>query len=237
MVGPDYAVPPAPVPHEYKELDGWKIAEPRDDIDRGDWWAVYNDLELDGLLQEVDVNNQNIVLAEAAFHQSVAMVTQARSSLFPALAVGYIPTRWHEGKKAAAAFGEPATSAVTQTTVTLSPQVSWTLDVWGQIRRQVESDISAAQASAANFANVKLLARTQLATAYFNLRAADSLQWLLDETVATYREIYEIADAKYKRGTVSIYDVITAKTQMQTALAQRWVSPPNVQSSSMRLRF
>lgn len=220
MVGPDYAIPPAPVPHEYRELEGWKIATPRDDMDRGDWWSVYNDPELESLLHEVDVNNQNIVVAEANFHQSVAMVTQARSSLFPALALAYIPTRWHEGPKAQAAQGVPSSTGTTQTTVTVAPNVTWTLDVWGKIRRQVESDVSAAQASAADFANVRLLARTQLAQAYFNLRSADSLQRLLDDTVATYREIYEIADAKYKRGTVSIYDVITSKTQVQTTLAQ-----------------
>lgn len=220
MVGPDYAIPPAPVPHEYKELEGWKIATPHDDIERGDWWSVYNDQELDGLLHEVDVNNQNIVVAEANFHQSVAMVTQARAGLWPVLSLAYIPTRWHEGPGAAAAYGVATGTATTQTTVTVAPNATWTLDVWGKIRRQVESDISAAQASAADYANARLLARTQLAQAYFNLRAADSLQRLLDDTVVTYREIYKIADAKYKRGTVSIYDVITSKTQVQTTLAQ-----------------
>lgn len=219
-VGPDYELPPAPVPTEFKELDGWKIATPRDEMERGDWWSVYNDPTLDGLLQQVDVNNQNIAAAEAAFHQSAAMVQQARAALWPILGVSYIPTRWHEGPGASAAYGFPTATGTTQTTVTLAPEVSWTIDVWGETRRQVESNIAAAQASAANFANARLLARTQLAQAYFNLRATDSLQRLLDDTVAAYRKTYEIADARYKRGTVSIYDVITAKTQVQTTLSQ-----------------
>jgi NodT family efflux transporter outer membrane factor (OMF) lipoprotein len=219
-VGPDYVPPAAPVPNEFKELEGWKIATPADDVERGDWWSIFGDQTLDGLLREVDVNNQNIATAEAAFHSSAAMVQQARAALFPILGVSYIPTRWHEGAAAADAYGSSSPSATTQTTVTLSPEVAWTIDVWGQTRRQVESDIGTAQASAANLANAGLLARTQLAQAYFNLRAADSLQRLLDETVADYRKIYEIADARYKRGTVSIYDVITAKTQVQTTLSQ-----------------
>jgi len=219
-VGPDYETPPAPVPAEFKELQGWKIATPHDDADRGDWWSVYGDPTLESLLRAVDVNNQNIVAAEAGFHQSAAMVQQARAGLFPALSVGYIPTRWHEGTGAAKAYGFQAQNPVTQTTVTLAPQVAWNIDVWGQTRRQVESDIGAAQASAANFANARLLARTQLALAYFNLRSADSLQRLLDDTVAAYRKIYRIAQARYDRGTVSLYDVITAKTQVQTTLAQ-----------------
>jgi NodT family efflux transporter outer membrane factor (OMF) lipoprotein len=219
-VGPDYVLPPAPVPYEFKELEGWKIATPSDGVERGDWWSIFGDQTLDQLLREVDVNNQNIAAAEAAFHQSAAIVQQARAALFPALGVSYIPTRWHQGAAAAAAYGSAAPSAITQTTVTLAPEVAWTLDIWGETRRQVESDIAAAQGSAADLANAGLLARTQLAQAYFNLRAADSLQRLLDETVAAYRKTYEIADARYKRGTVSIYDVITAKTQVQTTLAQ-----------------
>ena len=148
------------------------------------------------------------------------MVQEARAALFPTLGLSYVPTRWHEGASAAVAYGSTSPTATTQTTVTLAPEVAWNIDVWGQTRRQIESNIGTAQASAANFANTKLLARTQLAQAYFNLRAADSLQRLLDDTVAAYRKTYEIADARYKRGTVSIYDVITAKTQVQTTLSQ-----------------
>jgi NodT family efflux transporter outer membrane factor (OMF) lipoprotein len=220
-VGPDYVPPPAPVPVAFKELEGWKIATPSDDVERGDWWSVYGDQMLDQLLRQVDVNNQNVAAAEASFRRSTAMVQEARAGLFPILRATYSPNRWHEGPGAQEAFsGTPASNANTQTSVSLSPVLSWNFDVWGKIRRQVESDIGAAQASAADYANARLLARTQLALAYFNLRAADSLQRLLDDTVAAYRTTYKIAQAKYDRGTVSIYDVITAKTQVQTTLAQ-----------------
>jgi NodT family efflux transporter outer membrane factor (OMF) lipoprotein len=219
-VGPDYVPPAAPVPPQFKELDGWKIASPYDDVDRGDWWAAYDDPLLDDLLRQVDVNNQNIAAAEAAFRQSAAMVQQARAGLFPALAFGYSPNRWHEGAAAAASFGEAGASAVTATTVTMGPQVTWDIDIWGKIRRQVESDIDAAQASAADLANARLLSRTQLAAAYFNLRAADSLQKLLDDTAKGYEEIFEITEARYRQGVSSLYDVSTAETQVKTAQAQ-----------------
>ena len=220
-MGPDYEPPAAPVPYEFKELEGWKIATPSDGVERGDWWSVYGDEMLDQLLREVDVNNQNVAAAEAAFHQSTAMVQEARAGLFPVLSASYSPNRWHEGPGAQEAFsGSPSSGAITQTSVSLSPALSWNFDVWGKIRRKVESDIGAAQASAADYANAALLARAQLALAYFNLRATDSLQRLLDDTVAAYRTTYKIAQAKYDRGTVSIYDVITAKTQVQTTLAQ-----------------
>jgi NodT family efflux transporter outer membrane factor (OMF) lipoprotein len=220
MVGPDYENPGAPMSAEFKELDGWKIATPRDDIDRGDWWSVYDDPTLSGLLREVDVSNQTIISAEAAYRQSVALVQQARAGLFPSLAFSYAGSRWHQGAEALAAQGFAGFPATTLTTVTMEPQLIWTADVWGKLRRQVQSNVNLAQASAADLANVRLSARTQLALAYFNLRAADSLQKLLHDTVAQYRAAYEITQDRHRVGAASDYDVEIAGTQMDTARAQ-----------------
>lgn len=220
MVGPDYQTPGAPMSAEFKELEGWKIATPRDDVDRGDWWSVYHDDTLSTLLHEVDVSNQNIAAAEAAFRKSVAIVQQARSGLFPMLAFSYAGSRWHQGSEALAAQGFDGFPATTLTTVTMEPQLAWTADIWGKIRRQIQSDVSLAQASAADLANARLSARTQLALAYFNLRSADSLQRLLHETVADYKATYAITEDRYRVGTASDYDVEIAGTQLETARAQ-----------------
>jgi NodT family efflux transporter outer membrane factor (OMF) lipoprotein len=220
MVGPDYVIPSAPVPAEFKELDGWKIATPGDEMDRGDWWAIYGDDNLSALLHEVDVSNQNIAAAEAGFRQSVALVQQARSGLFPSLGFSYAASRWHQGADALAAQGFQGFPPVTLSTFTMEPELAWTADVWGKLRRRIESDVALAQASAADLANARLSARTQLAVAYFNLRAADSLQQLLADTVAQYRKTYEITQDRYRVGTASDYDVETAGTQLDTAIAQ-----------------
>ena len=67
MVGPDYKRPDAPVPVTYKELAGWKQATPLDGIDRGAWWSIYNDPELDQLERQVVISNQNVKSFEAAY--------------------------------------------------------------------------------------------------------------------------------------------------------------------------
>lgn len=221
MVGPDYELaPPTPMSAEFKELDGWKIATPRDEMDRGDWWAVYDDETLNALLREVDVSNQNIAAAEAAYRLSVTLVQQARTGLFPSLAFSYAGSRWHQGADAVAAQGFAGFPAVTVSTVTMTPQLAWVADVWGKIRRQVESNVSLAQATAAELAGARLSARTQLAIAYFNLRASDSLEQILHETVVQYGRTYEIAVDHRRVGTASDYDVETAGTQLETARAQ-----------------
>jgi NodT family efflux transporter outer membrane factor (OMF) lipoprotein len=218
-LGPDYEPPPVPVPYDFQELPGWKIARPSDGIDRGDWWAIYGDPTLDSLERQVDVSNQNIAAAEAAYRQSVALVRQARSELFPTIGLRYSPNRWHEGAAASDAAGDSGATSTTKTTVTLDTLATWDIDVWGRIRRTIESNVADAQASAADLANAKLLAQTQLALAYFNLRAADSLQNLLDTTVNAYKRTLTITKARFDRGVVSRYDVIASKTQLRTTEA------------------
>lgn len=222
-VGPDYIPPPAPVPPAFKELKGWKIAEPLDTFDRGAWWSVYHDDVLDGLMRQVEVSNQNLAAADAAFRQAAAIVQQARAQLFPVFGLDYNAVRSHTGPAAAAAgSGSPGQAiglAQTRTTVTLETTGSWDLDVWGKIRRTIESDVANAQASEADLANARLSAQTQLATAYFNMRAADSLQRILNESVANFKRTQKITENQYNQGTVARSDVVVAQTQVKTTEA------------------
>ena len=214
-LGPDYKPPGAPVPPAYKELKGWKLAAPRDHLDRGAWWSIYHDPTLDALERQVDVSNQTLAAAEAAYRQAVALVQQARAALFPTVDILYNPTRSHSSSVAS-----DTGTGFTRTRVTLETTASWDIDLWGKVRRMIESNIDLAQASAADLANARLLAQNQLAIAYFNLRAADSLRSLLERTVADYQRAQTITENKYQQGTVARSDVITAQTQVKTVEAQ-----------------
>jgi NodT family efflux transporter outer membrane factor (OMF) lipoprotein len=208
-VGPDYARAPAPVPEKFKELKGWKVATPSDTVERGAWWSVYKDTALNGLARQVEISNQTVAASAAAYEQARAVIREAQAGLFPTVTANYSVTRSHSG----AAVGG---AGVATTTTTYNPQANaaWTLDVWGSIRRQIEANTSAAQVSAADLANAKLSAQAQLAIAYFNLRAADSLRILLDKTAAEYKRTLEITKNQYGSGTVTRADVIAAETQL-----------------------
>src|SRR5215472_13149805 len=82
-VGPDYMRPPAPVPAMFKENAGWTPASPQEAASWEMWWAIYNDPVLDQLEREVDISNQNLKAAEAAFRAATAEVSVQRSALFP----------------------------------------------------------------------------------------------------------------------------------------------------------
>ena len=204
-VGPDYLKPAAIVPVHYKEIKGWKVAAPRDDFPKGAWWRVFHDSELDRLEPTVAVSNQTLKADEANYRQALAMIAEARAGLFPT--IGADPTLSRSGPPGIDHLNAEITG-------------SWTLDVWGKVRRQIEQFGAAAQASDAELANAKLSAQSALALAYVQLREADSLRDLLADTVKQYQRSLEITQNQYNAGTTAKSDVITAQAQLLAAQAQ-----------------
>jgi NodT family efflux transporter outer membrane factor (OMF) lipoprotein len=230
-VGPDYSREPAPVPTEYKELKGWKFARPSDDVDRGDWWSVYRDRGLNELLPQVEISNQTVAASAAAYEQARAIIREGQSALFPTATAEYDATRTRTGALAGTTGGSAVGSTLLRnrytTQYTAPINGTWDIDVWGKIRRQLESDTSAAQASAADLDNAKLSAQAQLAIAYFNLRAADSLHDILIRTVKELSETYRVTLNKFNAGYgpsttagITSADVALAHAQVLNAQAQ-----------------
>lgn len=216
-VGPDYIPESAPVPTTFKELKGWKAATPSDSLPRGNWWAFYKDTNLNVLIEQVEISNQNVAVQAAAYEQARALIREAQAALFPTLSASYTATRSHVGAAAGGTSTANVTGQAGTTTSNFVPGVSstWDLDVWGKVRRQIESNASAAQVSAADLANVKLIAQATLATAYYNLRTADALQALLLRTVQEYKRTLEIVRNQFKAGySVTEADVAAAEGQV-----------------------
>ena len=219
-IGPDYSPAPAPVPTEFKELKGYKHATPRDDVDRGDWWAAYRDPRLAELLREVEISNQTVAASAAAYEEARAVIRQAQAQLLPTATAGYNVTRTRTGPLFGAGGG-PGGPGAYKTLYTAPINGTWDLDVWGKVRRLIESDTAAAQSSAADLDNAKLSAQAQLATAYFDLRATDSLRDLFMRTVALDKKTLGIVQNQFNAGySVTAGDVATAQAQLDSAQAQ-----------------
>lgn len=211
LVGPDYARPSVETPLNFKEArtvppKGWTAIVPNDAAPRGAWWSIFHDPILDRLLRLVDVDNQSLRQALSAYEQARAVVQQARAQLFPTV-IG-APSLRRSGS------GQDA-----RTSLTLQGSASWEFDLFGRIRRGIESSTASAQASAANLALVRLTIQSELATNYFQMRYQESLQRLLAETIAAYRKSLQIAQNQYAAGVAARSDVITAETQLQTTQA------------------
>ncbi|MUZ75396.1 efflux transporter outer membrane subunit [Agrobacterium vitis] len=206
-VGPDYLKPGVVTPVVFKEAPkGWKVAEPGNGMTRGPWWSVYRDPLLDGLVPQVAISNQNLKAYEAAYREAQAVVRETRSSLFPTVTASPSITR-------------ARSSAVTATTQTAEVTGSWDIDLWGKVRREIESNQAAAEASAAELADLTLSAQAELVTDYFELRYQDSLARLLNDTVAAYGRSLKITQNQYAAGVASRSDVITAQTELASTRA------------------
>jgi NodT family efflux transporter outer membrane factor (OMF) lipoprotein len=222
-VGPNYHRPSAPVPAAYKEAAkaaGWKIGEPHDAIDRGAWWSLYRDPVLDRLERQVDVSNQTLKGDEAAFRQAEALATEARAGLYPVLTANGSAQRSRSAGGGFGAGGGGGGGGAISNLFTLSEDASWTPDLWGRVRRLVEGAEANAQASAATLAGARLSAQGSLASDYLQLRVADELKRLLEESVKAFSEALRITQNQYKAGTAAQSDVAQAQAQLEQTRAQ-----------------
>lgn len=214
MVGPEYVRPTVETPAVYKEVDGWKVAQPQDDSLRGAWWEIFNDPQLTALEARIDIANQNVAAAEAQFRQARALVREARASYFPIVTMGLGVTR------ARTPALTPGAAARTVTSYSLPLDVSWELDVWSRIRRTAESNQANAQVSAADLEAVRLSLQAAVAQAYFQLRTYDAQRELLERTVAAYQKSVDLTKNRYVGGVAAQAEVVQAETQLKTTQAQ-----------------
>ena len=203
--------PPAieAMPAAFKEAGAtWAPAAPADALDRGPWWELFNDPELNRLASEVQLSNQNIAAAVAAYAQAQAVVRQQRAGLLPSVSLSGSATR---------TGGDGASRSGTSTQASLG--VDWAPDLWGRLQGGVDAAQASAQASEADLASARLSAVGTLASAYFQLREADAEIDLLQATVEGYERSLHIARNRYAAGVAAQTDVLQAQTQLANARA------------------
>ena len=188
---------------QFKEIKGWKIATPRANESKGEWWSVFHDPELDQLMRVVVVSNQTVKADEANYREALALINEARAGLFPTVN----------------GTGSATRDSPSSTILTAEASGSWTLDIWGQVRREIEAQQAGAELSAATLANATLSEQSLLALAYVTLREDDSLEDLLEKTVVEFKHSLTITQNQYNAGTAAKSDVITAQAQVLNAQA------------------
>jgi NodT family efflux transporter outer membrane factor (OMF) lipoprotein len=232
MVGSKYKQPSAPVPPAFKEAppQGWKEAQPNDGVIRGKWWEIFHDPVLNALEEQVAISNQNVLAAEANYRSAKAAVRVARSALFPAVTVAPAITVSQSGGGGSRGLISSGTGVINSggvsginTFYSLPFDVTWQADIWGSIRRSVNSNTDLAQASDADLENARLLYQSELASDYFQLRGVDAEQNLFVETVRSYRDYVELTRHRFEGGIATDADVAQAETQLydaQTSLTE-----------------
>jgi NodT family efflux transporter outer membrane factor (OMF) lipoprotein len=233
VVGPKYHAPTPQAPAAYKESpaqfkedQGWTVAQPADAKLRGKWWEIFNDPELNALEEQLDINNQNIKLYFENFMEARAVVREARSQYFPTLSVA--PSVNHSrpsanlgaGAVAGAGATTTTTAAPVQSTVYSLPlEASWEPDLWGKVRNTVREAQYAAQVSAADLENERLTEQASLAQYFFEIRGQDKLQQIFDETVKADEKSLELTRSLYDSGIDDQISVVEAEATLKSAQA------------------
>jgi NodT family efflux transporter outer membrane factor (OMF) lipoprotein len=239
VVGPNYVRPKAPVPDTFKEnKKEWKIAAPQNINYKNEWWRIFHDEKLNELESQLNQANQNIINAYYNYQQACALVAEAAANYFPTLTGSANVNRQKSGGSSSnsnitaassangsnavggSGSGGSSSSGNISTVNQISFNAAWELDIWGAVRRQVESSAANAQANAALLAATRLSMQASLAQFYFELRGVDADQRLLNETVASYQKSLQLTKNQYKAGVVARSDVIQAQALLEGAQSQ-----------------
>ena len=221
MVGPKYVKPVAPAPPgfkettEWKEGDGWKVAQPDDASLRNKWWEAYGDPKLNELEEQVEPSNYSLKVAEANFRQARAAIRFNRAAEAPSIgtspSVSSVRTSANQPYFASSQVNNGSGE------FTLPVDLSYEIDLWGRVRRTVAASREQAQASAADLATVRLSLQAELAIDYFEVRSADAQEKLLIDTVKAYSQALDLTKDRFVGGAAPKSDVAQAQTQLDQA--------------------
>ncbi|TCK84342.1 efflux transporter outer membrane subunit [Paraburkholderia sp. BL9I2N2] len=223
MSGPNYHTPSVQVPESFKEGTDWQRAHanPQGSLSSV-WWREYHDDRLTQLVEQSLEVNQSIVAAEAAYQLSLAIVQVNTASLFPMVMANASGSRTGTGANAASAAGNAtvgSTVAGVRNTVSVSAAASWEIDLWGAIRREIESAKESAQATDAQLAGERLSIAASVATNYFRLRQADiDIQSLKQQQDIDARILVMMRGA-FVQGEASNDQVLAAQDTLEVVVA------------------
>lgn len=219
VTGPKYERPAVTVPSDFKE---WKTAHPSDDTIHGKWWEMYSDPDLNSLEERVNLSNQNIAQAFAAFQQARAIVKEARAQYFPTASVvasASVQSSQTGQQIVSPGASSPLVVSPSNTQYIVAADATWAPDLWGRISNLVKQDIANAQVSAADLENQRLIQQATLAINYYELRSQDVLIQLYRDTIDAYKKSLQLTKNLFVTGIDSDEAVAQAETQLATTEA------------------
>ena len=204
----------------------WQAAAPKDAIPKGAWWQLFHDAELDQLEQELLQANQSLTAARDRLSQARSQARIASSAYFPAVSAD--PSGQREEVAANRPFAGGELPPFTQNNFTVPFSVSYELDLFGRVRRNLEAANASLQESAATLENVRLVLTAELAADYFNLRELDREAGVVRQSVEIQQKGLDLVNRRHEGGVANGLEVAqqaalldSTATQLQLVLQQR----------------
>lgn len=219
-VGPNYHRPSVPAAPTWKEEPPWRAATPQDSIPKGEWWMIFSDSELNDYETRAVKANPTIDVARYQLEQARASARITQSGLFPQGTVGFSAQRIRLSGNRPTNGSRIILGPVTQNTFSLPFNLSWELDLFGGVRRNVESANALYQSSAANLENVRLVIASELAVDYFTLRELDAEIAVVDSAVQYQEKGLTLVQNRHSGGVASGLDVAQQETLLNSTRTQ-----------------
>ncbi|HWE02039.1 MAG TPA: efflux transporter outer membrane subunit [Tepidisphaeraceae bacterium] len=217
-VGPDYHRPAMERPARFKSQDATRPAA--NAAITPQWWTLFHDPALDHLVAIANTYNQDLRAAIARVDEARALARIAGSYLFPTVTLDPTFTRAQTSGNRVSPITGQKTPAFTYNDWLVPFDLRYEVDIWGRVRRQLETVAAQARATAFDQSVIRLTVDTDVAVYYFTLRSLDAQRQILGQNVAAYREQVRIVTAQLKNGLISTIDVSQAQAQLNATLAQ-----------------
>jgi outer membrane protein, multidrug efflux system len=219
-VGPNYHRPDVATAPAWKEQPPWRAADPKDAVPKGDWWATFSDSELVQYETQALKANQTIEIARYQLDEARASARITQSGLFPQMTAGGTAVRARTSAGVPTLTGVPLIAPSTTNDVRLPLNLSWEADLFGGIRRSVESANATYQSSAAGLENVRLVISAELAVDYFTLRELDAEIAVVDSSVEYQGKSLTLVQNRHSGGIASGLDVAQQETLLNSTRTQ-----------------
>ncbi|HKD78950.1 MAG TPA: efflux transporter outer membrane subunit [Candidatus Angelobacter sp.] len=219
-VGPNYHRPDVAVAPTWKEQPPWRVADPKDSIPKGDWWSIFPDSELTQYEKQAIKANQTIEVARYQLQQARASARITQSGLFPQLNTGVSAQRIRTSAGKPTTSGIPLVGPATTSDFVIPFNLTWEPDIFGGVRRNVESANAAYQASAAALENVRLVITSELAVDYFSLRELDAEIAVVNSSVEYQSKSLTLVQNRHAGGVASGLDVAQQETLLESTKTQ-----------------
>lgn len=208
------------IPAAWKVEAPWRESAPSDSVARGPWWQRFGDVQLDALQRRALAASPTLGAAVARLQQARAAVDVASAGLFPQIGWnGRVARQRISANRPLTRYDAPNFATV-QNDYALSFTVSYEADLFGRVRGTLDAARAAAEQSAADLENVRLVLTTDLAAAYFNLRGIDIELDVVTRSIALQRRALELAKARHDLGATSGLDVAQQQALLDSTLTQ-----------------
>ncbi len=219
-VGPDYHRPGADMPPAWQPAEPWHEANPSDSALKGDWWESFQDPDLNPLVEKALISNQNLRVAAARLEQARDQLTIARSGLFPAVNLSASALRAKDSANRPLSEYSVPNQSVVQNDFRLGPAVTYEVDLFGRVRRDVEGARASAQQAEADFENTRLVLMATLVTDYYSLRETDAEIEVLRRSLDLERNALAFVVSRHDLGFATGLDLAQQEALLEASATQ-----------------